>query len=808
MKKITLLIAMIAFVCGNAFAQWSYNFDDGTEGAKIAQTYGNPWTTWSSQPGGAEDGVFAMQQTMAAYFTYGVDQVFDFGLTDQGVLTSGTWQISFDMLIPDGKDAYNNILHAFGGSGSEWATEVHYKTTNNGTSIQVGGVTYNFECPYDAWFNVKYEINLDQDEATFFVDGQEIVTWQFSLQAGGDAGLRQIGAMDFFPPTNNTKSKYYIDNLVINPVGVEDEVLVFDPFEEYEVGAKIAVASAAAGHDWWTTWSNSPGGSEDGVVADYAGRSKCGHLTYGNDQVLLLGDEESGNYDLEFDILVPEGKNGYFNILHHFAGGNGSIWALECYLHMAASGTSTAHSPGSSLLNVAGETFAGPTVVYDQWMHFRLHVNTDMDVAEYYYTAPDSEETLVYTWQWSLATDGTSASRKLAAMDFFPPQNASHSEYYLDNFSYKKIGGESAPHINVGPEAFDVTLGANSMDMFPFTMNNTGNSIGDWYGFIEFGQGAEGTQTAELKLHNGNDGNQIGSSTEVLREMGVRFRSSAYAGSAMGMKIQSVKYYINSSYQSTDGHYTFRIYGQGANGQPGEKLAETTVNSSASGAWIEGVFTTPVYMTGQTYWATVELSQGETQYPLSMDDGNYGENQDGNLLSTSGGPFSHCYSEGSFEGAWLITMNCVGTLVPATWVSMSKDEGSIMGGQTDQVILTFNTLNLNDGEYNANMFIYTNDVNLPSVEVPLKLTADITDVDESVNTGIQVYPNPASSSIVIKGENLSAVAIYNVAGQLVGVEKLNAVENRIDLNVGAGVYFFSIYDNDGNRTVQRVVVNK
>ena len=51
MKKVSLLIAMIAFVCGNAFAQLSFDFNDGVAGAKIAQTDGMPWTTWTDNPG-------------------------------------------------------------------------------------------------------------------------------------------------------------------------------------------------------------------------------------------------------------------------------------------------------------------------------------------------------------------------------------------------------------------------------------------------------------------------------------------------------------------------------------------------------------------------------------------------------------------------------------------------------------------------------------------------------------------------------------------------------------------------------------
>ena len=128
---------------------------------------------------------------MAAYFTYENDQVF---LLDN--VTTGSYTISFDMYIPDGKDAYNNILHIFNGSGSEWATEVHYKTTSYGTAIQAGGVTTSFDCPFDAWFNVKYFIDLDNDIASFYIDGEEITTWAFSLKTDGTVGVRQLGAMD------------------------------------------------------------------------------------------------------------------------------------------------------------------------------------------------------------------------------------------------------------------------------------------------------------------------------------------------------------------------------------------------------------------------------------------------------------------------------------------------------------------------------------------------------------------------------------------------------------------------------------
>ena len=81
MKKVSLLIAMIAFFMGSTFAQSMYfDFEGQTAGNKIAQTLGEPWTTWSNTPGSAEDGVFGEAGgSMAAHFTYGNDQVLRLG---------------------------------------------------------------------------------------------------------------------------------------------------------------------------------------------------------------------------------------------------------------------------------------------------------------------------------------------------------------------------------------------------------------------------------------------------------------------------------------------------------------------------------------------------------------------------------------------------------------------------------------------------------------------------------------------------------------------------------------------------------
>ncbi|MBR3710632.1 MAG: T9SS type A sorting domain-containing protein [Bacteroidales bacterium] len=825
MKKVSLLIAMIAIVCGNAFAQMSYDFNDGVAGAKIAQTYGMPWTTWTDSPGSAEDGVFGEAGgSMAAHFTYGNDQILYLGDHSTGV-----YDLEFDAYVPNGKNGYFNVLHHFDGTNADnciWAMQVYMHETNDGqnsTSAPGHGTvhagsngTCDLPCVYDEWMHFRVHVDADNDVAQlwFNVAGDPEVMyaeWQWSMDSFGENQTNRIlGAMDFFPPTNASTSEYYIDNLTVT-LQSNDEILRFEDFEAYTVGEYLAQQSIAMGQDYWTTWNNHPGTSEDGIIRSMGG-SQCVEISGIVDQVFLLGDEENGNYDLEFDILVPNGSNGYFNILHRFAGSN-SKWAMQCYLHLTNDGQNSTVAPGQGTVHAGSNGTATLTnLVFDDWMHFRLNVDTDTDVANFYYTAPDADEELVCTWQWSLDSFGANTvGRTMAAMDFFAPMEDGSSQFYLDNFSFKKIGGESAPQLAIDPEVVYENLGEDEVTNVDIVIDNAGNSIGDWAGWLDFGEGGEGTQTAELKYHNGDVANAsgIGSNDQAFtREIGVRLPAAAYAGSAMGMRIVSAQFYVNT-YKSTDNNYIFRLYGQGLHNQPGELLAETTVTSSATEQWITANFDQyDVFMTGQAMWVTVQMEQAAGEFPLTMDNGEYGEESDGNWLSTSGNSFSHCYSAGDFGGAWLITVNCRGERIPATWAGINKTEGAILGGNSETITLSLNSIGLEDGEYNAVLVVNTNDANLEHVEIPVTLNVDLTAVGETVNQVAAIYPNPATSMVTLKGENLSHVAIYNVAGQLVRVVKLNDVINNINMDVEAGVYFFSIYEKNGNNSVQRVVITK
>ena len=828
MKKVSLLIAMIAFVCGNVFAQMSYDFNDGVAGAKIAQTYGMPWTTWTDNPGSSEDGVFGEAGgSMAAHFTYGNDQILYLG--DHQV---GVYDLEFDAYVPQGKNGYFNVLHHFDGNNSDnciWAMQVYMHETNDGqNSTQAPGHgtvhagsngTCDLPCVYDEWMHFRVHVDADNDVAQLYfnVVGQDeelYAEWQWSLDSfGANETNRSLGAMDFFPPTNAATSEYYIDNLTVT-LQSNDEILILDPFEEYTVGNKIAVEAIAAGHDWWTTWSNAAGSSEDGVVAEFDG-TQCGHLTYGNDQVLLLGNEENGNYDLEFDILVPQGKNGYFNILHHFDGSNSDncVWAMQCYLHMTNDGQNSTQAPGHGTIHAGSNGTADVACVYDAWMHFRLNVDTDTDMARYYYTAPGEEEVLVCEWQWSLDSFGEQADRVLGAMDFFPPQNAANSEYYLDNFSFKKIGGESAPVLSVSSTAIYQELDEDEVETQTLVITNDGNSIGDWEGYIEFGQGEGGSQQQEIYYDNENPTGLTGLQTANYIEIANKFTVASYGGSVMGTKLKSVKYFVatdSNDILGFTGDLRLRAYKANRFGLPGEILGEVIIpeNQIVLNDWNEGTFAEEIWLTGYDVFISAGFQQIDGGYPVVFDDADMVPGVRYLTVGTSG-------SWSLVDDIWDSNNNfclhgvCEGTPIPGGWVTMDKNSGSLLGGTEDVITFTLNTIGMTNGEeHNATLIITTNDAENPEFNIPVILKVGTDAVVETAEQLASVYPNPATSMVTLEGENLNSVAIYNVAGQLIRVVKLDNMINNIEMNVESGVYFFSIYDNNGNNSVQRVVIVK
>lgn len=597
-------------------------------------------------------------------------------------------------------------------------------------------------------------------------------------------------------------------------------VLINDDFEAYPLGGKIAQSAQALGIDWWTTWTNHPGGNEDGVVAE-AGGTQCGYISGANDNVLLLGGQESGTYDLEFAIYCESGKYGYFNILHEF-NGSGSTWAMQAYLNATNNGQSTTtYSVGHGTVHAGGNGVADIPAVVDEWMFFRIRVDCDLDQAELFYRSATTypEEMSVWSWQWSLDSFGTQATRKMDAMDFFAPHTTLGC-YYLDNFVYTRIGEETHASLQFDVESISAFIAEDDADSYDINISNAeGTSIGDWTAWVDFGMSTVTTGNGQLGYDLDPDPTTganvalvgLQGDDPTLVEVGAIFPGSAYAGAAMGTKIVSAQYTLFEGQSSGIGleantPLTFRIYKQGMYGQPGEVLAEKVVpyGSIVANDWTVATFDTPVDLTGYNVWVTVEFTQAPSGYPMNFDQGTnsgYGDY----YRTNGGGVFQRCGEVFSTDyGNLHIRINTTGAPVVATWANLSKVDGTMVIGGSDQVSVNVNTIGLSAGDtYNANVIFVTNDPENPEVIIPLTLTVTGESIDETAVSAFNVYPNPTTGMVTVEGENISAIAIYSAAGQLINVVR----DNRVDMSsFESGVYFFNIIDNANNTTVQRVVV--
>ena len=83
-------------------------------------------------------------------------------------------------------------------------------------------------------------------------------------------------------------------------------------------------------------------------------------------------------------------------------------------------------------------------------------------------------------------------------------------------------------------------------------------------------------------------------------------------------------------------------------------------------------------------------------------------------------------------------------------------------------------------------------------------------VDENEYTVlVNVWPNPATSTVNIKGENLEAVYMYNSIGQLVLTLDVTNADEQSSIDVcgfNSGIYFMNVVSQNGSSVLKKVVV--
>ena len=214
MRRILLTLSIIFSFSVLAIAQavvFSDDFEGYVVGQKVACQNPIDWTTWTNAPCGPEDANVSTNHAFSGTKSFVIVMVNDF-VKPLNDITSGKWEMRFQMYIPSGKAGYFNTLADFAGATSVWASQAYFNVGGTGT-LDAGGVSAaTFSYPNDTWFQVSSIANLNNDQAEFWVNGVQVYTWQYTLGALGQGCPLKLDGNDFYGPLQTAADEAYFDD--------------------------------------------------------------------------------------------------------------------------------------------------------------------------------------------------------------------------------------------------------------------------------------------------------------------------------------------------------------------------------------------------------------------------------------------------------------------------------------------------------------------------------------------------------------------------------------------------------------------
>ena len=216
------------------------------------------------------------------------------------------------------------------------------------------------------------------------------------------------------------------------------EVLFVEDFEGYENNQAIGLQSPNI-----TTWTNSPGTSEDAPVTQDQALSGVQSIVIDAptgmgpvDLILPFEDYTDGFFELEFNMYVPTGVAGYFNMQKTST--PAVEWAFEVYIS-----------------NEGWHIVGGDTIFFDfpndQWNKFNIEVDLDDVTAKIYLN-----DTELAIWAWDQTPMGTTGLNQVGGLNLFGgAPDGFAALYYIDDIT----ATYTAPGtVDVVEDAIDETI--------------------------------------------------------------------------------------------------------------------------------------------------------------------------------------------------------------------------------------------------------------------------------------------------------------------------------------------------------------
>ena len=187
------------------------------------------WTTWSNNPGSAEDAFISDDYALSGTNSVKVDGTTDLVLIMDNY-TEGCYSMDLNMYIPAGYCGYYN-LQKTNIPGTEWGFQIMFDVTGIASIDGGAAAACVFPFDFDTWMNYEIIVDLDNDLCEFLYDGTLMHSYQWTLGTFGTPGLLQLGGMNMYAwASAGNNPLYYFDDVTFQHVNAEpsDELLGYN----------------------------------------------------------------------------------------------------------------------------------------------------------------------------------------------------------------------------------------------------------------------------------------------------------------------------------------------------------------------------------------------------------------------------------------------------------------------------------------------------------------------------------------------------------------------------------------------------
>lgn len=146
----------------------------------------------------------------------------------------------------------------------------------------------------------------------------------------------------------------------------------------------------------------------------------------------------------------------------------------------------------------------------------------------------------------------------------------------------------------------------------------------------------------------------------------------------------------------------------------------------------------------------------------------------------------------------------------STWLTIAPEQGSIVAGNADTLVVSVDAGILPAGIYQAEILINSNDPANPSVSVPVSLDV-LTGINANTQNSFRLYPVPARNYLILESQlAYSEIRLYDAFGKIIQISPASAKKQMI-IKTGhlpSGLYLLKIYPENGEIINKKFMIQK